>query len=130
MAIEAIYRHRARVVAGIALHFAAWLVGALETWVALWFMNHPVGLADALAIESMVYALRTAAFIVPGAAGVQEGGYIVAGALFGLPPQLALGVSLLKRAREIITGVPSLVIWQCLEPWRMWRSRTRSPSTL
>ncbi len=130
MAIEAIYRHRARVVAGIALHFAAWLVGALETWVALWFMNHPVGLADALAIESIVYALRTAAFIVPGAAGVQEGGYIVAGALFGLPPQLALGVSLLKRAREIITGVPSLVIWQCLEPWRMWRSRTRSPSTL
>lgn len=129
-AIEEIYRHRARVVASLALHLTAWLVGALETWVALWFMGHSVSLADALAIESMVYALRTAAFIVPWAAGVQEGGYIVAGALFGLSPQLALGVSLLKRAREVITGVPSLVIWQCLEPWRLWRSSSRSSSTL
>lgn len=129
-AIEEIYRHRARIIASLALHLAAWLVGALETWVALWFVGNPVGVGEALAIESMVYALRTAAFVVPWAAGVQEGGYVLAGALFGLSPQLALGVSLLKRAREIITGVPSLVIWQCLEPWRLWRRRNRSPSAL
>jgi len=79
-------------------------------------MGNPVSFADALVIESMVYALRTGAFIVPWAVGVQEGGYILAGALFGLPPQLALGLSLLKRAREIVTGAPVLIIWQCLEP--------------
>ncbi len=40
---------------------------------------------------------------------------------------VALGLSLLRRAREIVTGVPSLIIWQCLEPWRLWRNRGRSP---
>jgi putative membrane protein len=128
--IEAIYRHRARIATNLALHFAAWLISTGETWVGLWFMGHPVSVADALAIESMVYALRTAAFVVPWAAGVQEGGYIVAGALFGLSPHVALGLSLLRRAREIVTGVPSLIAWQCLEPWRLWRRRGRSPLAL
>jgi putative membrane protein len=128
--IQKIYRHRARVLANFALHLAGWIAGAGEAWIALWFMGNPVSFADALVIESIVYALRTGAFIVPWAVGVQEGGYIVAGALFGLPPQLALGLSLLKRAREIITGVPALIIWQCLEAWRLWRNRGRSPSAL
>jgi putative membrane protein len=128
--IEETYRHRARIVTNLALHLAAWLVSTGETWVGLWFMGHPVSVADALAIESLVYALRTAAFVVPWAAGVQEGGYIVAGALFGLSPHVALGLSLLRRAREIVTGVPCLVIWQCLEPWRLWRNRGRSPQAL
>jgi putative membrane protein len=127
--IKEIYRHRARVLANFALHVAGWIVGAGEAWIGLWFMDNPVSFADALVIESLVYALRTGAFIVPWAAGVQEGGYIVAGALFGLPPQLALSLSLLKRAREIVTGVPALIMWQCLEPWRLWRNRRRSPST-
>lgn len=128
--IQEIYRHRAQVLANFALHLAGWIAGAGEAWIALWFMGNPVSFADALVIESMVYALRTGAFIVPWAVGVQEGGYILAGALFGLPPQLALGLSLLKRAREIVTGVPVLIIWQCLEPWRLWRNRGRSPSAL
>jgi putative membrane protein len=127
--IEAIYKHRARVFANFALHLGGWFLGAGETWVALWFMGHPVTITEALVIESLVYALRSAAFVVPWAAGVQEGGYIMAGALFGLSPQVALGLSLLRRAREIITGVPSLIFWQFLEPWRLWRNRGRSHST-
>jgi putative membrane protein len=127
--IKQIYRHGPRISLNFALHLTGWLISAGETWVGLWFMGHPVSIADALVIESLVYALRTAAFIVPWAAGVQEGGYIVAGALFGLSPQLALGLSLLRRAREIVTGVPSLIIWQGLEPLRLWRNRGRSSST-
>jgi putative membrane protein len=128
--IEEIYRHRARIAINLVLHLAAWLISAGETWAGLWFMGHPVSVADALVIESVVYALRTAAFIVPWAAGVQEGGYILVGTLFGLSAPVVLGLSLLRRAREIVTGVPCLVIWQCLEPWRLWRNRGRSPQAL
>jgi hypothetical protein len=35
--------------------------------------------------------------------------------LFGLPPQLGIAVSLLKRAREISLGVPILLSWQIAE---------------
>jgi len=36
-------------------------------------------------------------------------------AIFGLSPQTALAVSLLKRGRDLLLGVPALVLWQSLE---------------
>jgi putative membrane protein len=128
-AIQDIYARPRRLLAGFSLHFAGWIAGVGEAWLGLWFMGHPLGLADVLVIESLVFALRTAAFAVPWAAGVQEGGYVVAGSLFGLAPEVALGLSLLKRAREIATGVPSLIVWQYLESRRLWGNRGRSRPT-
>jgi hypothetical protein len=29
---------------------------------------------------------------------------------------------LLKRAREVLTGVPCLLVWQALETRRLWRA--------
>ena len=46
--------------------------------------------------------------------------------LFGLSPDVALALSLLKRGREIATGVPCLIIWQGMEARRLWWSRPRS----
>ena len=37
--------------------------------------------------------------LVPVNAGVQEAGYAGLGAIFGVPPELSLGVSLIRRAR-------------------------------
>jgi hypothetical protein len=54
-------------------------------------------------------AIRGAAFAVPGALGVQEGGYLLLAPLAGLPPDMALVLSLAKRAREIILGPPGLL---------------------
>jgi putative membrane protein len=117
--IEEIYRTPRRPFTSTALHFVAWIVGAGEAWVALSFMGHPLEFSEVLAIESLIFAIRTIAFVVPWAAGVQEGGYITVGALFGLTPDVALGLSLLKRARELLTGVPCLLIWQILEARRL-----------
>jgi len=72
-----------------------------------------------LILESVAFALRTATFIVPSRLGVQEGYYVVLGAMFGLSPDVALGLSLLKRAREMATGVPCLIIWQGVEARRL-----------
>jgi putative membrane protein len=124
--IGRIYRHHWRILTGSGLHLAGWLVGASEAWVGLWFMGHALSWSDALILESLAFALRTAAFVVPARLGVQEGGYVVIGALFGLSPEIALGLSLLKRAREIATGVPCLIIWQGLEARRLWSSRQTS----
>jgi uncharacterized membrane protein YbhN (UPF0104 family) len=66
-------------------------------------------------------AVRSVAFAVPGALGVQEGAYVVIGLLFGLSPQDALALSLLKRARDLVIGAPALVIWQVMEGRRLLR---------
>ena len=71
-----------------------------------------MGLVEAALLESLGRALRTAAFAIPGAVGVQEGGFIVFGALLGLPAGAALSLSLAKRVRELLLGLPGLLAWQ------------------
>ena len=46
---------------------------------------------------------------MPGALGVQEGGFLVVGGLVGLPPELALALALVRRARDVIIFVPALI---------------------
>jgi hypothetical protein len=76
-----------------------------------------------LVIESLLYAIRTAAFAIPNAVGVQEGAYVLIGAAFGLTPEMALAISLLKRARDLMIGLPALGTWQLAEGGRLWRRR-------
>jgi uncharacterized membrane protein YbhN (UPF0104 family) len=89
-------------------------------------MGHPVSYEQAVIIESLMHAVRGAAFAVPGALGAQEGGLIVLCAIFGVPPEAALGLSLVKRIPDLIIGVPGLIAWQAMEGWHFHRSRGRT----
>jgi glycosyltransferase 2 family protein len=93
----AIYADWPAIVVAFSLHELAWLLGAIETWIALWLIGLPVSPTDAVILESLTQALRAAAFPVPSALGVQEGGFTVLGALFGIPPEAALALSFVKR---------------------------------
>jgi len=101
------------------LHLMSWLIGVGETWLALAAVGAPVGLAPALVIESLGMAARSAGFIVPGALGVQEGGFLLVGSLFGVPAEAAVALSVLKRGREILAGLPALAAWQWAEGVRI-----------
>jgi hypothetical protein len=46
--------------------------------------------------------------------------------LFGLPAEMGLAVSLLKRAREIVVGIPALLYWQSVEGRAALRVAERS----
>lgn len=111
-AIDRLYREPRALAVSSVWHVASWMLGAGETWLALHFLGHPVDLGTALAIESAGEAIRTMAFVVPGALGVQEGGFVVLGRLFGLTPELSLALSLAKRVRELTLGIPGLVVWR------------------
>jgi putative membrane protein len=111
-AVTALHRNRLGLAVSFFWHFLSWIVGASEIWLALLLLGHPVGVGEALILESLGQAVRSAAFVVPGALGVQEGGYIVLGGLLGLSPELALSLSLVKRVRELLLGLPGLVAWQ------------------
>jgi putative membrane protein len=122
--IRAIYRRARSLRLAFLLHFAIWLASGVEAWIALSFMGVAIDLWSVLAIESLLYAIRSAAFAVPGALGVQEGSLVMLGALFGLPPETALALSLLKRGRDMVIGVPALLAWQLMESGRLWRRRS------
>lgn len=113
--IHAIYADRPRMLGAFALHFAAWLVSIGEAGLALFLLGFPLGLGPLLALESLGCAVRGVAFFIPGAAGVQEGGYVLLGALFGIGPELALSLSLLKRGRELLMTGIGFALWQASE---------------
>jgi glycosyltransferase 2 family protein len=116
--LGAIYRRRARVVFSIVLPAVGWIASAIGAWIALHLMGARVELASILAIESLVCAARSAAVIVPSALGVQEAAYAVVAPLFGVGAEFGLALSLLRRARDIVIGVPVLLIWQAIEGQR------------
>ncbi len=103
------------------LHLIAWLIGVGETWLAFTAMGNQVSLATALVVESIGMAARSAGFAVPGALGVQEAGFILAGELCGVPADATVALSMIKRARELLVGVPGVIAWQWLEGRRALR---------
>jgi uncharacterized membrane protein YbhN (UPF0104 family) len=113
--VEAIYDRPARLALSSSIHLLAWFASGIATWIAIRLTGAKIDIASAIAIESVLCALRSAAIVVPGALGVQEAGYAALMPLFGLPPEIGLAVSLIKRARELATGAPALIAWQLME---------------
>lgn len=107
---DCILSHRGRLWSGFALHVCCWFLGAAEVWVAFRLLGVEVSLSQALAIDGTVAGLRTFGFLVPGAAGVQEASYMLAGAVFGIPPAAAIAASFARRARDLLLGIGTLGI--------------------
>ncbi len=119
--LDAIYRSPGRVAASLGLHIGGWIGNALVAWMAFRLIGSRIELASVVAIESLVAAARSVGVLVPNALGVQEAAYTEEAAytvltpLFGAGAELGLAVSLLKRARDIVLGVPVLLVWQAIE---------------
>jgi len=119
---HAIYRRKGAVASAFAIHLSAWFFGALAAWIGLRFMGHPLAWHQVIALEAIIAALRSVAFVAPAGLGVQEAGYILAGHLFGLDAATALALSMLQRAAEWLRAVPALIMWQAYEGNRWWRT--------
>jgi putative membrane protein len=120
-ALDAIWApgRRRDLAAGFILHLLAWGMGAAEIWIALACIGGAeVSWTEILVIEALSQAIKSAAFPVPSGLGVQEGGFVLLGGLFGLDPGTALALSLAKRVPDVVLGVPALIAWQMLEARR------------
>lgn len=113
-----------RLAASCALHFAAWVGGGLITYVGFRVVGADISLLEAFAIEALLCLVKSAGAFVPASLGVQEAGYAMLAPLFGIPSELGLAVSLLRRARDVLAGVPALLMWQVLEGRGLWHRRS------
>ena len=121
-----IYGHTPRLIGGFLMHLVGWLCAGAAGWIAYNALGVPIDFDDALAIEALLSAAAAAAFLVPVNAGVQEAGYAGLGAIFGVAPEISLGVSLVRRARDIVIGVPILLLWQLVEMRRLRAAAART----
>jgi putative membrane protein len=114
-AVVAAYRSGWAILRASLLRLMGWAAGAGEVWLVMHSLGHPIALVDAFILESLSSGVRAAAFMVPGALGAIEGSFVLFGALFGLPAETALTISLSKRVRELALGVPGLLAWHWIE---------------
>ena len=122
-AIRRQYARRRGVIGCCAWTAASLVLGSGEIWIALHALSLHATVVNAVILQSMVLTIRSAVFPVPGALGVQEGGYVVIGNLLGIPGDAAFALSLIARVRELILGIPGLICWQMVEARRLWQAR-------
>ncbi len=101
-----------RLALATAWQLAGLIAGSSEDWLALRWLGHPVSPEAALVIESITLAARSLIFVAPAGLGVQEGSLVGLGHVLGFGSDVAIALSLAKRMREILFGVPALAAWQ------------------
>jgi hypothetical protein len=119
--VRRLYRRRRAVLASCGWQLAGWVAGGGEIWLAASYLGYPMGPVDAVALESLSQAISTAAFLIPGALGVQEAGFVGLGALVGMGPEVALALALSRRVRDLVLYGPGLLVWQAVEVRRIRR---------
>jgi len=125
-AVLDLYRDRRAILGACAWRLLGWSLGAGEIWIGLRFMGHPVGLLEAVLLESLGEAVRAAAFVIPGALGALEGGYLAMAPVLGISPEAALALALVKRFRELTLGLVALGVWQASEGRSLLRRHKRA----
>ncbi len=111
-AASAIYRRRLALLCSTALHLLAWALGSIESWAVLHALGLPASPVQAVIVEALGMAARSAGFAVPGALVVQEAGFALAAAAIGLPETAGVSLSLVKRVREVVVGLLGLGLWR------------------
>jgi putative membrane protein len=114
-ALGLIATSRVALALSLALHLASFVGHAGELWLTLYLMGVSAGPAEALLLESLSLAARSAAFPIPSGWGAQEAALIALATLTGLPAETALALGLVKRAREFAIGLPGLAAWAIAE---------------
>jgi putative membrane protein len=120
-----IYTHRRHVAFAFLLNLLAWVASAAGAWIVLHLIGASFALSRVLALESLIFMLRSVAFAVPGGLGVQEAGYALLAPLLGIPVEMALALALAKRARDVAIGLPTIVLWQLGEVRNLARAQSR-----
>jgi putative membrane protein len=125
-----IYQKHRHVWLALLLHLGGWFMSAVQLWAAAQALDRPLSPGEALALQSIAYAARGAFFFVPAGFGVQEGTFVLVGAVLGVDAAMCLALSLVLRARDILLGLPALVVWYTAEGrnrWQAVRVPTREP---
>ncbi|WP_298136267.1 lysylphosphatidylglycerol synthase domain-containing protein [Acidiferrobacter sp.] len=120
--VMSLYRHRAVLARCAFWQLAGFAGGMVEIAVMAALMHIPLTLTQLFIFEALIQAIHSMAFVVPGALGVQEGGFVGLAVLLGIAPDAALSLALGRRLRQIAVGLPVLFSWQ----WHEWRQRRLS----
>ncbi len=94
--------HRPRFLGCAALYFAGWLCDTIELFVFAWLSGTPISWRHALVVEACTGMAKALGWFVPGSAGIQESGVLLAGRSLGLSGDLCVSYAVFRRSRELL----------------------------
>jgi len=109
--ITEIYSRTTKLLSCFFWRLIGWIAKSGENWLFFFFAGAPISLQEAIILESISTAFRSAAFFIPGGLGVQDGSLLFTGSLLGLGPDTVMALALAKRFRELAVGIPGLLWW-------------------
>lgn len=113
--VKEIYGNHKRFMSSIFWRTLGLVLQTSEVWLACYLLGQPISLVEALMLKSLTSIITDIAFVIPNGYGVQEGGYLMLGALIGLTPEFSLAISLATRIRELVIDLPGLIYWHHIE---------------
>jgi glycosyltransferase 2 family protein len=97
----------------LGLNLLNWYMGALELYIILYFLGHPISIAESIILETLVELVRAGTFFIPATLGTQEAAFLLATVAITGEPTLGLATALMRRVREIVWFILGLAIgWQ------------------
>ena len=91
-----------RAIQSVLYAFAGWVVGLGELYVTLYFLGFQPDFIDLWVIEALAQLVRAGSFFIPLSLGAQEGGLILIFTAMGMPADLGLTVSFVRRIKELL----------------------------
>lgn len=122
--LKQIYQDKRRILLATVIKTTGYMLQTGELWLACYLLGIPLDLGEALMLKSLTATISDVAFVIPNAYGIQEGAYIMVGALLGIKPELALAVSLAIRVREISVDPAGLLVWHQIETRRLLKRQS------
>ena len=113
--IREIYRSKGKLFSAILLRTFSLAIQTGEVWLACYLLNFPIGLVEAIMLKSLTSTVTEIAFIIPNGYGIQEGAFILVGAILGIPADIALVLSLAIRIKDFIFDPAGLIVLHQIE---------------
>jgi len=100
--LRRLYRLPSVLVLNFFWQVASLLVGAASIWLIFFLLHAEVPFTLAVLFMCLARSLRSFGFLIPSAWGLQEGLFVAAAPLVGIPAAVGLAVSLILRVRDFI----------------------------
>ena len=102
--------------AAVSLRVTERLLMAVEVWLCFFALGTTIRPLDACLIVAALVLTGFVFFLIPAQLGAAEGAIVVASGLFGVAPELALSVALLRRSRQVLTSLVGLLFLPWVTP--------------
>ncbi len=86
----------------LGLNLVNWYLGAVEVYVILYFLGHPISFSESIVLETLVELVRAGTFFIPATLGTQEAAFLLATKAITGQPALGLATALMRRMREVV----------------------------